>query len=213
MMNLLPPEMWNELTSYMNVDGLLKCRLLNREWKFAIDNSASFVKRIVKVERITAKGSINDPTQMLAFIVKCRTLKVLTLISTGLNQKFYDQLSDCQTTIDTLRIVENFELDLKLVLKMKRLKLLSVNQPMQFDFVSQTLNQLSRLDTLEFRMADTFLTVRPKALLLIKCRTSQLDLFTRRPESTPLLFSFRDDLMDYLQKWIAVFNGENGSGY
>lgn len=213
-MDLLPLEMRNELSTYLPVNDLLKLRLLNREWKFAIDNCAKFSKILAKIERIAAKWPITNPTQMLNFIAKCRTLKVLILICPELDQvEFYNQLPDYQTTIETLRITETFELDLKFVFKMKSLKILSINQRMQFDFISQALNQLKKLDALGFRMADTFVTVHPKAFLLIKRQHHQkLGPPTSLQETTPLIFCDRDDLMDYLRNWTTFFD-ENGSVY
>lgn len=103
-----------------------------------------FIRQFMNIRKVVVEKRIEDPVAFTRFIQKCKELRDLELREAGLDAVFFDRLSRYQPFIESLEI-KSFTtpaIDLKFVLKFKRLSSFRTNQPIEFQLIEQLLNAI-----------------------------------------------------------------------
>ena len=102
-----------------------------------IETGALF-KKFVRIRHLTVNKPVLDRNAFVEFLKKCSLLSELSLINTGLDQEFFDQLSGYRSDLHVLEINEPFELDLEFVFEYDHLNVLKIEQELSYAFAART---------------------------------------------------------------------------
>ena len=99
----------------------------------------SFLQKFVRIQKLELGLSIGSEANLIAFLEKCKSLKVLVIWRTPLVQEIYNQLPSLCTDLEQLDVTMPAEqvIDLQFLLRFPHLEALKINREFDFELVNR----------------------------------------------------------------------------
>lgn len=129
-----------------NVTEVRYCDAIN------LDHPNDFTRRfLLTIRSIVVNSQVQSPARFVQLIDACRNLKFLSAKNASLSQQVYDELPKRCEHLESLEVVENYELNCEFAVHFKSLSFLSLNQHASFDLLISAFSNIRGLRTFCFR--------------------------------------------------------------
>lgn len=106
---------------------------------------------LLTIRSVIVDSPVQNPTTFVQLIEACRNLKFLSAKNASLSQQVYDELPTRCEHLESLEVVEDYELNCEFALHFKCLSFLSLNQHVSFDLLLCAFSNNASLKTFCFR--------------------------------------------------------------